>query len=155
MALYTEVPDIAALPRSDDMNNRWPLPLAVICGASSCASTIGARKFTSSARSISFDGEGIERARRRKRGIGDQDVDLARLSGQAGDVVGLGEVDGQRPRTELGGEFIEQVAASAGDDQPPPRSATAFAIAWPIPPEAPVSTTTDPEIRIGQSLEVR
>ncbi len=80
---------------------------------------MGARRFTSSARSISLDGERFERARGGQTRIRDQDVDLARLLCQAFDIVGHGQIDDQYPCAVIGGKLLQHVAASPCHDQAP------------------------------------
>ena len=62
-------------------------------GISACASAIGARRLTVERAVDLLHREGLERSRRRQRGVGDQDVDLAGLAGQALDLAGLAQVD--------------------------------------------------------------
>ena len=53
VAEYSEPPGLAAFPDSDEMNTRWPEPRSTIGPASPRARWMGARRFTSSARSTS------------------------------------------------------------------------------------------------------
>ncbi len=71
-------------------------------------------------RAVDFiHGERIDRAGRRERGVGDQDVDVACLLGEAFDLGRHGQIDGHRLGAELRRELLERVAASAGHGQTP------------------------------------
>ena len=60
------------------MNSRCPLPRATIAGESACASSIGARRLTVSARSISSAENECSPPLPGQPGVGDEHVDLAR-----------------------------------------------------------------------------
>ena len=52
VAEYIEPPPAATLPDIDEMKTTWPSPRSIIAGTSACVIWIGARRLTSSARSI-------------------------------------------------------------------------------------------------------
>jgi hypothetical protein len=52
VAEYSDEPGLATFPAIEEMKTRCPSPRSTIGGASARASWIGARRFTSSARSI-------------------------------------------------------------------------------------------------------
>ena len=81
------------------------------------ASTIGARRLTASARSISstlnvdsWPDAGSAR-------VGDEHVDVRALARQALHRVGVGEVDRQRARRRLGGQRLEDLGAPPGEHE--------------------------------------
>ena len=79
---------MAVLPESEEMNSRCPLPRSTIAGASAWASAIGARRLTSSARSICSTLKLSSVPERGQRGVGHEDVHLARLGEQTVDLRG-------------------------------------------------------------------
>ena len=78
---------------------------------------IGARRLTSRARSISSTVNDSERSGGGQGGVCHEDVDLAGVGSEAGDLATVGEVDGQRAGARLRGQRLEHVAAPAGQDQ--------------------------------------
>ena len=86
-----------------------PAPRAAIGSASRRAITIGARRLTASARSMSSTEKRRDVAAARQRRVGDQHVDVAGLGQQAVDVGRVGEVAGDGAPAGLGGERLEHV----------------------------------------------
>ena len=112
-------PGVAALPRErGDEDELAAAALRPSPGSSPCASTIGARRLTSSARSISCTEKSSSAPGRRQRGVGDEDVHLARLADAAASTSrALGQVDRERAAAELRGQRLEHVGAATRQDQ--------------------------------------
>ena len=90
---------VPTLPDSEDMKTRWPLRRATIASSRRRASTIGARRFTSSARSICSTVNEVEQARRRAgRRWRPARRRRAHSSPRRSTACGVGEVDRERPR---------------------------------------------------------
>ena len=94
-----------------------------------------------------LDRERLQRSRGGKGGVGDQDVHLAGFAQQPRDLRALGEVHRKSATAELARERFQHLGAPTRQDQlgAAPCESTR-AIAWPMPPVAPVSSTVDPEI---------
>ena len=103
--------------------------------------TIGARRLTSSARSICSTVKSSSCPLRRQRRVGDEDLDVAGLARRAARARRVGEVDGERAAAELGASGSSTSARRPVRTSCAPRAASARAIAWPMPPLAPVSRT--------------
>src|ERR1019366_7352026 len=128
-----EVCGVAALPLSEDMKQRWPLRRAIMEGERAWARAMGARRLTARARSISSM-ENVSRvpvagsATRRSSSSA-----LARSTERA-----------RAPSSAASGSstsLCRPVRISVA-----PRARRARAMACPIPPVAPVSSTVEPEI---------
>ena len=106
-----------ALPDSEDMKTMWPRAARDHPLGSSRASSIGARRLTSSARSICST-----RERRRaaplagSAGVGDEHVDLAGLGQRAAPGAARSARSArERAAAELGRERLEHLGAAAGE----------------------------------------
>ena len=98
-----------ALPVSDDMKTMWPVPRAAIRSPISRASTIGARRLTASARSISSTENDSTGRWPDRPALATRTSTPARSLREALDGGAVGEVDRHGLRAGLGGERLEHV----------------------------------------------
>src|ERR1035438_9434762 len=141
------VPGVADLPDSEDMNSRCPLPRFTITGASACASTIGARRLTSSTRSISSIVNDSSRpepgSAALARRMSTSPESATRRSTAAASLRSTASVRAPSSSAASGSRISVRRPVRI---RSPPRACSARAIAWPRPPVAPVSRTVEPEI---------
>ncbi len=88
-----------------------------------------------------LDAEVVDHAARRQACVRDEDLDVPDLLGEARDGIAVREVDGERTPAELLRERLEHVARRPVSTSWAPRAASVRAIAWPMPPLAPVRRT--------------
>ena len=82
-------PGAVVLPAIEEMKSSWPRRRSSIPGSRAWASRIGARRLTSSARSICSIEKDSRRPLAGQRGVGHEDVHLSRLGDQARDLRAL------------------------------------------------------------------
>ena len=140
------MPGVAALPDSEEMKTRWPRPRSTIAGVRMCASTIGARRLTSSARSICSTLNESSVPEAGSAALATRMSTWPASAARRSTSARLGEVDGQRAGAQLRRERLEHVAAPTRQDQLCAASRQRLAIACPMPPVAPVRRTVEPEI---------
>src|ERR1019366_5773244 len=141
-----EVCGVAALPLSEDMKQRWPLRRAIMEGERAWARAMGARRLTARARSISSM----------------ENVSRVPVAGRAALATRMSTVPASATRRSSSSALARsteraRAPSSAASGSSPslrrpgrisvaPRARRARAMACPIPPVAPVSSTVEPEI---------
>ena len=108
-------------PTSEEMNSSWPRPRASIDGSSACVSTIGARRLTSSARSISSTEKDSSVPDAGSAALATRMSTSPASASEALDLGAVGQIDGERRARRARRERLEHLDAPSGEDQLAPR----------------------------------